>query len=123
MRFDGEGVKMTLRLLWRVCGVVWARRLGGREEGRRVGVVGRGMRVLVGTLLRVVVRPLLCGWWRDEAWWCGLYGWIVGVADRKIVDRDATDDCSKQARQDPLACERPKLLPRHSLEPINQFNP
>ena len=59
MRSDGEGVKMTLRLLWRVCGVVWARRLGGREEGQRVGVVGRGMRVRVEMLLRAVVRPLL----------------------------------------------------------------
>ena len=57
MRFDGEGVKMTLHLLWRVCGVVWARRLGGREEGQRVGVGGRGRRALVGMLLRVVVRP------------------------------------------------------------------
>lgn len=87
-----------------------------------MGVVGRGMRVRVGTLLRVVVRPLLYGWWRDEARWRGLYEWIAGVADRKIVDGDATDDW-EQARKDPLACEWPKLLPRHSLEPINQFDP
>jgi hypothetical protein len=44
--------------------------------------------------------------------WCatrrggvGCMNGLVGVADRKIVDGDATDDWSKQARKDPLACE------------------
>ena len=59
MRSDGEDVTMTLRLRWRACGVVWARRLGQRGEDQRVDVGERGMRVRVEMLLRAVVRPLL----------------------------------------------------------------
>jgi hypothetical protein len=56
-----EGVRRMLRLLWRVCDAVWARRLGGREVGRGVGVGGRVRRVWVVIVLRVAVKPWLCG--------------------------------------------------------------
>lgn len=52
-----EGVRMMLRLLWRACGVVWARRLGAREEVLGVGVVGSVMRAWVVTVLKAAVRP------------------------------------------------------------------
>ena len=100
--------------------MVWARRLGGRGEDRRVGVGGRGKKARVGMLLRVVGMPLLCGWCATRRG--GIKG-LFGVADRKIVDGWRCDwGAFKQARKDPLACERPKLPPRHSLEAINQFD-
>jgi hypothetical protein len=69
-RFGGEGVRRMLRLLWRVCDAVWARRLGGREVGRGVGVGGRVRMALVGKVLRVAVRPCLLVLVRDRARWC-----------------------------------------------------
>lgn len=68
---------MMLRLLLRACDVVWARRLEEREEGRRVGVGGRGMRVLVGTLLRAVARPLLCEWYATRRSGVGCMNWLL----------------------------------------------
>jgi hypothetical protein len=57
---------------------------------------------------------------RGAVVWVVWIVWLFGVADRKIiVDGDATGAIN-QARKDPLACvkrhQRPKLLPRHSLE-------
>lgn len=78
-----------LRLLWRVCGVVLARRLGGRGEDRRVGVGGRGKKARVGMLLRVVARPLLCGWCATRRG--GVYGLLVLLIER-LYDGDETKD-------------------------------
>jgi hypothetical protein len=103
MRFVGEDGKKMLRLLWRVCGVVWARQLEGREVDRRVGGEGRERRVRVGMLLRVVVRPLLCGWCATRRGGVGCINGLVGVADRKIVDGDATE-ASNQSSTERSAC-------------------
>ena len=56
-----------LRLLWKACGAVWARRLGVREEGRRVGVVELVKRAQVVIVLKAVVKPWLYDWCATSA--------------------------------------------------------
>lgn len=104
--------------LRRGLGAPVGRARGGPARGRgRARDEGAGGDVAEGGGEAIIV----CGARRGAVVWI-VDEWVVGVAGRKIVDGDATDDWSKQARQDPLACERPKLLPRHSLEPKVSIN-
>jgi hypothetical protein len=94
-RFGGEGERRMLRLLWRVCDAVWARRLGGREVVRGVGVGGRVRRVWVVIVLRVAVRPWLLVLVRDEARWC-----VAGKLEDVVFNAVAKLWRSRDARCD-----------------------